>query len=237
MFILMTLNSISMSAQSRQRYQRQNRTSNSHMTRGWHEQIVKKPKDKYTPGEKFPEGGYKIASLTGNIYIKGFQDNDTCYCLIYPDSRYNEARCYYFIILDHRAMMEIILEGLHTHEKSKTECRLWVTNLLKELNADEAANTYSSNNPWTKYRPRQTMEEQRADIYGSGFSPLTYKKAIEAYKMQRHGISNMELIGALILSNMLSGNSGKLQYSCSICGQRFSDYSVMRSHENSTHGY
>ena len=81
------------------------------------------------------------------------------------------------------------------------------------------------------------MERQNSEIYGSGFFPLTYKKALEAYKIQRHGISNMELIGALILSNMISGKGNDMEYVCSGCGQRFSDYSVMRSHENAVHDF
>lgn len=201
----------------------------------WGKQSMKAPETKYRPGEAFPKGGYKMSCTYGDLYVKKFADNDSLYYLQWPLRQYNDGRAYYFVIMNKSTTYTLLNHGLNKDDYKLAERYAWLNEFMKELKSDKVGRPGT---PWTKFRPRLNGERRDSHIYGSGYFPLTYKKAITAYRQDRGGGFGSEILCALILMNWMSGSGNSDgKYYCSGCGASFNDYAVMRSHENAVHDF
>lgn len=159
-----------------------------------------KPKDKYATGEIFNPGGYRISS--GNryrdVYLKKFPDNDTLYCLQYPDQR-GDGRIFHFLIISSR-LKDKILENTLNKKHAIADRINWMVRFLTETGIDNITNMDS---PWTKCKTVSDGSIMYGNYYQAGYTPLTYKKAVQAYKDQRN-ITAQDILAAMFIYNWLS---------------------------------
>lgn len=189
------------------------------------------PKKTYKNGETFNAAGYKIpAGKYKAVYLKKFPDNDTLYCLQYPYQR-DDGRMFHFLVIDSSLKNEILENALSKDKNNLVDRNVWMMNFLTNSGID---NIDGRDSPWTKYKTISDGSVQYGHYYQAGYVPLTYKKAVTAYKNQRSITAN-DILGALIIYNWLSGSSNENKYSCSDCPQTFPDESSLRSHQNAIH--
>lgn len=74
------------------------------------------------------------------------------------------------------------------------------------------------------------------ELYAQSKFEKYLKKVGERHSNQRQQRTQQKS-GDTKYKYMISGKGNDKEYVCSGCGQRFSDYSVMRSHENAVHDF
>ena len=164
------------------------------------------PKDKYTVGEKFNPGGYRLSSGRNyrDVYLKCFPDNDTLFCLQYPDERSN-GRKFHFLIINNQ-LKDYILENGLSKKYNMVDRRMWVKEFLES-----------------------TDIRNNGNYYQAGFVPLTYEKAVRAYKDQRNITADDILMGLIIYNWMTKPKDEKKVY---LDGDAFPDEVSRDSYKN-----
>ena len=198
-----------------------------------------KSKKSFTLNEPFPEKGYKLrGSLYYEIEVQRFTDNDTLYYLKYNPKR--EARNFYFTVIDKQTVDTLLVNTLSKKETlSAFQRRIWLDKALIELGIEDYQ---QKKGQWTYFVPKYKMVKGNlpTDIVKSGFhreyEKFNYNTALTKYYEQRHPqekLSGMEVLGALVIINMLSGSSGDShRYSCRSCPASFSNQADLLTHQN-----
>lgn len=184
------------------------------------------PKDKYTVGEKFNPGGYRLSSGRNyrDVYLKCFPDNDTLFCLQYPDERSN-GRKFHFLIINNQ-LKDYILENGLSKKYNMVDRRMWVKEFLEST---DIRNINNSNSPWTKCTTISDGSVVYGNYYQAGFVPLTYEKAVRAYKDQRNITADDILMGLIIYNWMTKPKDEKKVY---LDGDAFPDEVSRDSYKN-----
>lgn len=163
----------------------------------------------------FPKNGYKLRGITyRNIEIQKLAGNDTLYYIKYNPKR--EERNFYFTIIDKQTADTILDNSLN---KKKTlvvyHREQWLDQALIQLGIQNYTN---NNSLWSYFKPEYKMVKGNLPTdrvrtgYHREYETFNYETAQKAYYTQRHPeekYKGMQLLGALYIINMLSGNKSQ----------------------------
>ncbi len=172
-------------------------------------------KKSFTLNEPFPEKGYKLRGIHyRNIEVQRFTDNDTLYYLKYNPK--HEERNFYFTVIDKQTADTILDNSLN---KKKTPVvyhrERWLDQALIQLGIQNYTN---NNSLWSYFNPEYKMVKGNLPTdrvrtgYHREYETFNYETAQKAYYTQRYPeekYKGMQLLGALYIINMLSGNKSQ----------------------------
>lgn len=164
----------------------------------------------YTSNTAFPEKGYRLRGVHyTNVELHKFTDNDTLYYIKYNPGR--EERNFYFTVIDKATKDSLLVNSL---DKKKTPVvykrEQYLDDALIDLGIKDYANIKGL---WTHFVPKNkwVKGDRPTDMvkmgYHKEYEVFNYAAAKKAYHEQRHPeekITGAEVLGALIIINMLS---------------------------------
>lgn len=172
----------------------------------------------YTLNEPFPAKGYQLkGEIYRNIELQKYSDNDTLYYLKYKPNRNNKD--FYFININKPTADTILYNVLNKEQNPEVYKReQWLDNTLIELGIKDLS---QKNKYWTHYTPKMIIVKGNLPSgavrtgYHKEYEKFNFTTAQRAYYEQRHPtkkISGMEVLGALYVASLLSGNNKKQNF-------------------------